>query len=121
MKFSKYLKDNIINIFIYILTVALIALMLAAFKTQIQAQIATVIVLLISGIIIILNNYFRKNKFYKQFNNNLEKLDKKYLIIETLPQPNTYEEKIMVEALYEINKSMIENINEYQRNIIEFK
>ena len=121
MKFSKYLKDNIINIFIYILTVVLITLMLAAFKVQIQANIAITIILLFSGIIIILNNYFRKNKFYKQFNSNLEKLDKKYLIIETLPQPNTYEEKIMVEALYEINKSMIENINEYQRNIIEFK
>ena len=121
MKFSKYLKDNIINIFIYILTVVLITLMLAAFKVQIQANIAITIILLFSGIIIILNNYFRKNKFYKQFNSNLEKLDKKYLIIETLPQPSTYEEKIMVEALYEINKSMIENINEYQRNIIEFK
>ena len=121
MKFSKYLKYNLINICIYLVAIVLITLMLEAFKTQIQAQIATVIVLLLGGIIIILNNYFRKNKFYKQFNVNLEKLDKKYLILETLPQPNTYEEKIMAEALYEINKSMIENINEYQRNIIEFK
>lgn len=121
MKFSKYLKYNLINICIYLVAIVLITLMLEAFKTQIQAQIATVIVLLLGGIIILLNNYFRKNKFYKQFNINLEKLDKKYLILETLPQPNTYEEKIMAEALYEINKSMIENINEYQRNIIEFK
>lgn len=121
MKFSKYLKYNLINICIYLVAIVLITLMLEAFKTQIQAQIATVIVLLLGGIIIILNNYFRKNKFYKQFNINLEKLDKKYLVLETLPQPNTYEEKIMAEALYEINKSMIENINEYQRNIIEFK
>lgn len=121
MKFSKYLKYNLINICIYLVAIVLITLMLEAFKTQIQAQIATVIVLLFGGIIIILNNYFRKNKFYKQFNINLEKLDKKYLVLETLPQPNTYEEKIMAEALYEINKSMIENINEYQRNIIEFK
>lgn len=121
MKFSKYLKYNLINICIYLVAIVLITLMLEAFKTQIQAQIATVIVLLLGGIIIILNNYFRKNKFYKQFNINLEKLDKKYLILETLLQPNTYEEKIMAEALYEINKSMIENINEYQRNIIEFK
>ena len=121
MKFSKYIKDNLINMCIYIATVALIMLMLAAFKTHIQAQIASAIALLFGGIIILLNNYSRKNKFFKQFNINLEKLDKKYLILETLPQPNTYEEKIMVEALYEINKSMIENINEYQRNIIEFK
>ena len=121
MNFSKYLKDNFINIIIYLTTVVLISLMLVAFKMQTQANAVTVIVLIFGGIIIILNNYFKKNKFYSQFSSNLEKLDKKYLILETLPEPNTYEEKIMVEALYEINKSMIENINEYQKNTLEFK
>ena len=121
MKFSKYVKDNLINIVIYIATVILIALMLVAFKVPIQANITTVIVLIFSSVVIILNNYFRKEKFYKQFRSNLEKLDKKYLILETLPEPNTYEEKIIVEALYEINKSIIENINEYYKNTIEFK
>ena len=121
MKFSKYVKDNLINIVIYIATVILIALMLVAFKVPIQANITTVIVLIFSSVVIVLNNYFRKEKFYKQFRSNLERLDKKYLILETLPDPNTYEEKIIVEALYEINKSMIENINEYYKNTIEFK
>ena len=32
-------------------------------------------------------------------------IDKKFLILETLPEPTTYEEKIMVNSLYEINKS----------------
>ena len=51
----------------------------------------------------------------------MNKLSKKYLILETIPEPSSYEERIMVDSLYEINKSMIENINEYQRNINEFK
>ena len=121
MKFSKYLKDNLVNIIIYIATVVLLAFILVAFKVQNQAIIITLIVLVFSSLVILLNNFFRKNKFYEQFCRNLEKLDKKFLILETLPEPNTYEEKIMVDSLYEINKSMLENINEYQKNINEFK
>lgn len=121
MKFSKYLKDNLINIIIYIATVVLLALILVAFKVPNQAIIIIQIVLVFSSLVILLNNYFRKNKFYKQFCRNLEKLDKKYLVLETLPEPNTYEQKIMEDSLYEINKSMLENINEYQKNINEFK
>ena len=121
MKFLKYLKDNIINIIIYIAVTIFIALMLSAFKVPIVANIITAVVLMSTGVIILLNNFYRKNKFYKQFVNNLNGLDKKYLILETMPEPNTYEEKMMVESLYEINKSMIENINEYQKNINEFK
>ena len=121
MKFSKYVKDNIINIIIYITTVILIVLMLAAFKMPISANVAVFVIFIFSGIAIILNNYYRKNKFYKQFCSNLEKLDKKFLILETMAEPSTYEEKIMVEALYEINKSMIEKINEYKNNTNEFK
>ena len=89
------------------------------FKLDISVNIIIMVVLLISGISIITMNYYRKNKFYKVYLNSLKKLSKKYLILETIPEPNTYEEKIIVESLYEINKSMIENINEYQRNINE--
>jgi hypothetical protein len=121
MKLMKYIKNNLINISIYVIAVVILALMLNAFKVNISANIAAVLILAISGIAILLINYYRKNKFYKQFLNNLENLDKKYLILETLPEPSTYEEKIMVESLYEINKSMMENIAEYQKNVIEFK
>ena len=121
MKYTEYLKDNIISIIIYLSTIILLFLMLNAFKLDMSVNILTTIILLISGISIITINFYRKNKFYKSYLNNLNKLSKKYLILETIPEPDTYEEKIIVESLYEINKSMIESINEYQRNIIEFK
>ena len=121
MKYIDYLKDNIVSIIIYISTCFLIFLMLNAFKLDISVNILTIVILLLCGVSIILFNFYRKNKFYKSYLNGLNKLSKKYLILETIPEPNTYEERIMVESLYEINKSMIENINEYQRNINEFK
>ena len=121
MKYIDYLKDNIISIIIYGITLLLIFLTLNAFKLDISVNLLTLFILLVCGFIIITYNYYRKNKFYKSYLSSLNKLSKKYLILETIPEPNTYEEKLMVESLYEINKSMIENINDYQRNITEFK
>ena len=121
MKFLKYVKDNLIGIVIYLVTAILITLMLAAFKTPSIALIITFILFILSGMLLLIISYLRKNKFYKLFMNNLEKLDKKFLILETLPEPTTYEEKIMVNSLYEINKSMIENIKISQKNINDFK
>ena len=121
MKFLKYVKDNLIGIVIYLVTAILITLMLAAFKTPSVALIITFILFILSGMLLLIISYLRKNKFYKLFMNNLEKLDKKFLILETLPEPTTYEEKIMVNSLYEINKSMIENIKISQKNINDFK
>ena len=121
MKFLKYVQDNLIGIVIYLVTAILITLMLAAFKTPSVALIITFILFILSGMLLLIISYLRKNKFYKLFMNNLEKLDKKFLILETLPEPTTYEEKIMVNSLYEINKSMIENIKISQKNINDFK
>ena len=121
MKYTKYIKDHITSIIIYLITILLISFILSAFKMNMLIIILIIFILLLNGISIITINYYRKNKFYLTFLNNLKELSKKYLIIETIPDPNTYEEKIIVESLYEINKSMIENITEYQKNINEFK
>lgn len=121
MKYLEYVKDNIINIIIYLATMLLIFFILLAFKIQTFTTIIITTILLLNGIIIIIINFQRKNNFYKQFTNNLKQLTQKYLILETIPEPNTYEEKIFVDSLYEINKSMIEHIKEYQNNVNEFK
>ena len=121
MKYRDYLKDNLVGIIIYLSTIILIVLILNAFKMPIFVSIICFCIFIICGISIITISYIKKNNFYKNYLSNLEKLSKKYLILETIPEPNTYEEKILVNSLYDINKSMIENINEYQRSTIEFK
>ena len=121
MKYIEYLKDNLINIIIYLSTITLIVLILNAFKTPLFVSLLCFLIFIICGLLIITISFIKKNSFYKNYLSNLDKLSKKYLILETIPEPNTYEEKIMVTSLYDINKSMIESINEYQRNINEFK
>ena len=121
MKYREYLKDNLIGIIIYLSTIILIVLILNAFKMPVFVSIICFLLLIVCGLSIITISFIKKNIFYKNYLFNLDKLSKKYLILETIPEPETYEEKILVNSLYEINKSMIENINEYQRSTIEFK
>lgn len=121
MKFIKYLLDLFVSIFIYIFSIVLVCLLLNVIKVPRYINIIILTILMFCGFLIIVINYFRKYKFYNTLINNLDNLDKKYLILETIPDVRTYEESIMVSAIYEINKSMIENINSSQKNINEFK
>lgn len=121
MKLIKYLKDLVYSIIIFIISYLIVLLMLLVFKTSISLIISISFIIIMSFISIILINYYRKKKFYDEFINNLNKLDKKYLILETLNKPEFYEGNILYNSLYDINKSMLEEVNDYSSNIDDFK
>ena len=106
MRFNKYLKNNFISIFIFIIMIAIIDLMLVSFKTNEQAIIGVNITAISGYILYIVYDFERRRKFYNKFLNDLELLDKKYLITEMIEKPNFYEGEILYDALYEIDKSM---------------
>lgn len=121
MKIKDYLYDNLISIIIYIIALIFILILISIFNIPIYIMIIISIVYILCGLFIIIYSFIRKNRFYKEFNNNLSKLDKKYLILETINNPNSLEEKIIYDYLYDINNSMIENINNYRDDINNFK
>ena len=121
MKFSKYLKNNYLIILLFIIIIAIINLMLVSFKTNEQAIVGVTVTAIIGFIIYIIYDFNRRNKFYKKFLNDLDLLDKKYLITEMLEKPKFYEGEILYDALYEIDKSMAEKIKEYSLSIADFK
>ena len=81
----------------------------------------------LSGIIILcvvclfLAEYIKKRRFYREFRNILDELDQKYLITEMMLQPDFEEGKIWMEALYEIDRSMMERINKMETTVRDFK
>ena len=121
MKLSKYLKSNSLSILLFIGVMTIINLMLVSFKSDRQAMIGINITQFLGFIIYILYDFIRRKKFYDKFLNNLDLLDKKYLITEMIDKPNFYEGEILCNALYEIDKSMAEKIKEYSLNIKDFK
>ena len=121
MKLIKYLLDKIPQIIISIMGFTITIFMLNAFKVESTLKIAITIIFFIACIFNIGIYYFRKYKFYQSLSNTLDVLDKKYLILEMINKPNFYEGEIFYQTLYDINKSMIENVKEYNLSIIDFK
>lgn len=121
MKFISYIKDKIFSIILFLLNNLLIFFLLRAFKIN----VVLIILIITNNIFIILfllvYNYLKKKQFYDNITNSINKLDKKYYVLEMLPTPITYEEKIMVNILYDINKSMIENVKYIEENVNSYK
>ena len=121
MKLTNYLKDKITIIIITIISIILITLLDIAFKVPKGLIIVTIVLLLLTLIIALLISYFQKRTFYTTIITNTKNLDKKYLVLETLPKPTTYEEELIYNTLYDINKSMIENVSSYINSTKDFK
>ena len=120
MKFKNYLKTNLLIIILFIVIIAIIDLMLITFKTNEQAIIGVTVTAILGFILYIVYDFSRKKKFYDKFLNDLDLLDKKYLITEMIEKPNFYEGEILYDALYEIDKSMAEKLKEYSLSIADY-
>ena len=121
MKLKDYIKDNIINITIYLVTLIILFLFFRILKLSTEAFICTYIILFLCGILLFFYNYNRKRKFYNELTKQLENLDKKYIITELIEKTNFLEGQIFYNSLYEINKTMNEEIKKYKLSLEEFK
>lgn len=121
MKLTNYLKDKISIIIITIISIILITLLDIAFKVPEELIIVTIALLLLTLIIALLISYFQKRAFYNTLITNTKNLDKKYLVLETIPKPTTYEEELIYNIMCDINKSMIENVSSYINSTKDFK
>lgn len=66
-------------------------------------------------------NFYQRKSFYTHFDSLLNELDQKFLICEMVKEPSFLEGKILYNALYDINKSMMEEMNELHLSVDEFK
>ncbi len=121
MKFTDFIKDKILQISLLIFGVITIEIFLLAYKIDNFIKIYIPVVILGLYIISILNEYFKKNLFYKKILRTLNELDEKYLVNEIIKEPNFVEGKTLKEILEQVDKSMIENINKYKYSQEEYK
>lgn len=121
MKFGLYIKDKLGIIAGYAGFVIFTYLLMMAFHSQLQMRIMFVIVAVIFVVSVIAFDYLRKYKFYNSLVGHLDELDQKYLILDTLDEPDFYEGKLVYSAMYDINKSMTENVRKYRDSVEDFK
>lgn len=102
-------------------TLVLLLLFLTALRTSPEA-IAVVVFLFLSFTAIAPTvEYWRRRNFYRQLLQNIASLDRAYLVLETLREPNFYDGRVLYEALYAINKSMAETAQSYELSEREFR
>ena len=121
MKFNSFLKDRLYSIVTALFSYFIILLVLLAFKSDKSIIIAITIILLVTYILLFLTDFFRKQKFYTDLLTNIENLDKAYLVLETLNRPEFYEGELLCQALYEIDKSMNENVRIEKEQLLDNK
>lgn len=121
MKFRDYIKDKLYYIFITFIILVIAFLLFRAFRIDNEIIISILIIFLVGNSLILLIDYFRKRKFYSELLSNINKLDKAYLVLEMLDEPDFLEGKLLYQALYDINKSMCENVNIIDNSIKDFK
>lgn len=121
MSLITYLKEKRIAIFLFAIVIGICVALLSVFRVNTSCIIAEVMIMLVAFIIVLTADYWKRNKFYKDFITKLENLDQKYLITEMLGEAEFEEAVILKESIYEIDKSMKEKVNQLNRTNEEFK
>ena len=121
MKITGFFKDKLFNLILYLIAYGILLSMLFVFHVSSSLILAFTIVYAFLVLLIFLYEYYRRKYFYKQLFNNLKNLDEKYLISEMIREPNFLDGKILCQVLYETNKSMKENVNDYEFKLNDFK
>ncbi len=65
--------------------------------------------------------YLRRKAFYHTLAENLQNLDRAYLVTEMINEPHFYDGAFLYDVLYQVDKSMAENVKKYQDQSREFK
>ena len=121
MKLSTYLKDRFYAFLIFIVYIIILILFLIALKLPSSIIIFITVFTAVIFFGILLYDYFRKRKFYLELLDKLNTLDKKYLLIEMLLEPNFLEGKILYDVLDLVNKSEHDMLNNLKTKQEEFK
>ena len=91
MKLKEYIKDELFKIILIIVYIILICGLLCAFNFGVQMAALMAVLAAIFFIIMFIWDFCRKRNFYNSLIDNTQRIDKKYLVIETLDEPEFYE------------------------------
>ena len=121
MRIGRYLQDRrvMITLFVAALVVSVVFMAACGVGTELIGVVS--VVMSVAALIGLIYDYCRKNAYYRRLFQNLDRMDQKYLILETLRQPGFYEGELFAQVLYEANKSMTEQVNENRRQMKDFK
>ncbi len=116
-----FLRDKIGFLILALGLLGVLILFLWAFHISWEIILTVGFFWLVFVAVALLVEYWRRKKFYHDLAANISNLDQAYLVLETLEMPKFYDGQILYELLYELNKSMVENVKKYSLQSREFQ
>lgn len=121
MTAKKFIKDKLAFLCFFVLALFFALLTGVLFRVSFEYLVLILFFMIVAVMPAMMLEYWKKRNFYQEFEEKLELLDQKYLIIEMMEEPEFLEGKILCEALYETDKAMKERVNETEQAVLEFK
>ena len=121
MNLRDFIKERIVFIIINSLILLFTALLLMVLKVD---SFAILFIIIINGVGILtyhIFDYLRKKQYYDEIKENMESLDKKYLISEVIEEGTFTESKLIYDVICKGNKAMNDEIGEFKRGINDYR
>lgn len=121
MNLRDFIKERIVFIIINSLILLFTAILLMVLKVD---SFAILFIVIINGAGILtyhIFDYLRKKQYYNEIKENMESLDKKYLISEVIEEGTFTESKLIYDVICKGNKAMNDEIGEFKRGINDYR
>lgn len=121
MRGRQYLKNQLPIILISLLGMLALSLFLLASGNGIQTVLFILVVWLIILVSCLLLFYYSRKKYLDKLLDMTENLEERYLLPEIMPEPERADEQVFYQIMKMSEKSMLEHIDEIQRERQEYK
>lgn len=121
MNLRDFIRERIVFIIINLLILLFTAVLLMVLKVD---SFAILFIVIINGAGILIYHifdYLRKKQYYNEIKENMESLDKKYLISEVIEEGTFTESKLIYDVICKSNKAMNDEIGEFKRGINDYR
>ncbi|MDM0467368.1 sensor histidine kinase [Clostridium perfringens] len=121
MNLRDFIRERIVFIIINLLILLFTAVLLMVLKVD---SFAILFIVIINGAGILIYHifdYLRKKQYYNEIKENMESLDKKYLISEVIEEGIFTESKLIYDVICKSNKAMNDEIGEFKRGINDYR
>lgn len=120
MKFKDYITDHLVILLVNLVAFLLIQYLFLMFSISPELNIFITFIHLIVFTTCFLYPYFKKVRFHQIICEQLDMIDQKTLVHELI-SPKTNEERLFHQEISELNRYMIDQINQYKIKFEDFK
>lgn len=118
---KKYLCSKALIIFLTVLVEILVGLILSLTGTSWDIVFLTYTIVFIFLVLYLITDYLQYKKEYKKISNLLEKLEKKYLIIEMLESPKHIQGQLYFDILKKACHDMVTEISKTKGEYLDYR